>query len=282
MNILSNTTENYKRWKEKKLESFTKNLDDLTVQINSPNAISKHEKFRVINLLTNHNIVFFHIDKIVNTDKLSIKNFADQIGLGNYELDSQSDNDGLTEIKDTQDKDKLSEYVPYTNKELNWHTDGYYTDQNNSVLAWMLFCKVAAESGGTNKYLDHEIAYILFNDKSDKLKDLMQYDACCIPTNILTNRKEVYNPVFMFRDEKLQMKFTMREKNIIWNKKSVQAINILKSIIMESSDYHIIKKLEPGNGVVTNNVIHMRTAFTNSKNKNRLLYRLRSKKRVTR
>tara|TARA_B100001564_G_scaffold351542_1_gene357556 strand:+ start:79 stop:927 length:849 start_codon:yes stop_codon:yes gene_type:complete len=282
MNILSNTTENYKRWKEKKLESFTKNLDDLTVQINSPNAISKHEKFRVINLLTNHNIVFFHIDKIVNTDKLSIKNFADQIGLGNYELDSQSDNDGLTEIKDTQDKDKLSEYVPYTNKELNWHTDGYYTDQNNSVLAWMLFCKVAAENGGTNKYLDHEIAYILFNDKSDKLKDLMQHDACCIPTNILTNRKEVYNPVFMFRDEKLQMKFTMREKNIIWNKKSVQAINILKSIIMESSDYHIIKKLEPGNGVVTNNVIHMRTAFTNSKNKNRLLYRLRSKKRVIR
>ena len=282
MNILSNTTENYKRWKEKKLESFTKNLDDLTVQINSPNAISKHEKFRVINLLTNHNIVFFHIDKIVNTDKLSIKNFADQIGLGNYELDSQSDNDGLTEIKDIQDKDKLSEYVPYTNKELNWHTDGYYTDQNNSVLAWMLFCKVAAESGGTNKYLDHEIAYILFNDKSDKLKDLMQYDACCIPTNILTNRKEVYNPVFMFRDEKLQMKFTMREKNVIWNKKSVQAINILKSIIMESSEYHIIKKLEPGTGVVTNNVIHMRTAFTNSKNKNRLLYRLRSKKRVTR
>ena len=282
MNILSNTTENYKRWKEKKLESFTKNLDDLTVQINSPNAISKHEKFRVINLLTNHNIVFFHIDKIVNTDKLSIKNFADQIGLGNYELDSQSDNDGLTEIKDIQDKDKLSEYVPYTNKELNWHTDGYYTDQNNSVLAWMLFCKVAAENGGTNKYLDHEIAYILFNDKSDKLKDLMKHDVCCIPTNILTNRKEVYNPVFMFRDEKLQMKFTMREKNIIWNKKSVQAINILKSIIMESSDYHIIKKLEPGTGVVTNNVIHMRTAFTNSKNKNRLLYRLRSKKRVIR
>jgi len=110
----------------------------------------------------------------------------------------------------------------------------------------------------------------------------MQYDACCIPTNILTNRKEVYNPVFMFRDEKLQMKFTMREKNVIWNKKSVQAINILKSIIMESSEYHIIKKLEPGTGVVTNNVIHMRTAFTNSKNKNRLLYRLRSKKRVTR
>ena len=32
MNILTNTTENYKRWKDKKLESFTRNLDDLTVR----------------------------------------------------------------------------------------------------------------------------------------------------------------------------------------------------------------------------------------------------------
>ena len=84
----------------------------------------------------------------------------------------------------------------------------------------------------------------------------------------------------MFKDEKLHMKFTMRERNITWNKNTTEAINILKSIIKESSDYHIINKLEPGNGVITNNIIHMRTAFTNSKNKNRLLYRLRSKQRV--
>ena len=84
----------------------------------------------------------------------------------------------------------------------------------------------------------------------------------------------------MFKDEKLHMKFTMRERNITWNKNTTEAINILKSIIKESSDYHKINKLEPGNGVITNNIIHMRTAFTNSKNKNRLLYRLRSKQRV--
>ena len=168
-----------------------------------------------------------------------------------------------------------------TNKELNWHTDGYYTDQNNSVLAWMLFCKVAAESGGTNKYLDHEIAYILFNNKSKRLMDLMLDDTCCIPENSITNRKEVFNPVFMFKNKRLHMKFSMRKKNIIWNKNSLQAIDMLKSIIKDSSEYHITKKLDTGMGVITNNVIHMRTAFTNSKNKNRLLYRLRSKKRVT-
>ena len=41
MNILTNTAEDYKRWKDNKLATFTKNLDELTVQITSPNAISK-------------------------------------------------------------------------------------------------------------------------------------------------------------------------------------------------------------------------------------------------
>ena len=281
MNILTNTAEDYKRWKDNKLATFTKNLDELTVQITSPNAISKPEKSMVISLLENHNIVFFHIDRIKQTNKSTIKNFASQIGLSNYELDSQSDEDGLTEIKDIKTTEKLSEYVPYTTKELNWHTDGYYTDQKNSVLSWLLFCKTSAESGGINKYLDHEIAYILFNNISKRLEDLMLDDACCIPENSITNRKEVFNPVFMFKNKKLHMKFSMRKKNIIWNNNSLKAIDVLKSIIKDSSQYHITKKLDTGMGVITNNVIHMRTAFTNSKNKNRLLYRLRSKKRVT-
>ena len=281
MNILTNTAEDYKRWKDNKLATFTKNLDELTVQITSPNAISKPEKSMVISLLENHNIVFFHIDRVKQINKSTIKNFASQIGLSNYELDSQSDEDGLTEIKDIKTTEKLSEYVPYTTKELNWHTDGYYTDQKNSVLSWLLFCKTSAESGGINKYLDHEIAYILFNNKSKRLEDLMLNDTCCIPENSITNRKEVFNPVFMFKNKRLHMKFSMRKKNIIWNKNSLQAIDVLKSIIKDSSQYHITKKLDTGMGVITNNVIHMRTAFTNSRNKNRLLYRLRSKKRVT-
>ena len=119
MNILTNTAEDYKRWKDNKLETFTKNLDELTVQITSPNAISKPEKSMVISLLDNHNIVFFHIDRVKQTNKSTIKNFASQIGLSNYELDSQSDKDGLTEIKDIKITEKSSEYVPYTTKELN-------------------------------------------------------------------------------------------------------------------------------------------------------------------
>jgi alpha-ketoglutarate-dependent taurine dioxygenase len=280
MNILTNTKEDYKRWKDKKLESFTSNLDHLTVHISNPNSVSKPEKNKVISLIDSNSMAFFNIDNINYRDKLSIKKFAFQIGLSDYELDSQSDDDGLTEITEHEHNNKISEYIPYTTKELNWHTDGYYNTRDNSILSWLLFCDTPSKKGGVNTYLDHEISYILFNESSGKIKDLMLETACCIPENILTKRKEVHNPVYMFDNEKLHMKFSMRKKNIIWNDASLEAINILKSIINDSFEYHVTKKFTEGEGVITNNVIHKRTAFTNSENKNRLLYRLRSKRRV--
>jgi len=280
MNILTNTKEDYKRWKDKKLESFTSNLDHLTVHISNPNSVSKPEKNKVISLIDSNSMAFFNIDNINYRDKLSIKKFAFQIGLSDYELDSQSDDDGLTEITEHEHNNKISEYIPYTTKELNWHTDGYYNTRDNSILSWLLFCNTPSKKGGVNTYLDHEISYILFNESSGKIKDLMLETACCIPENILTKRKEVHNPVYMFDNEKLHMKFSMRKKNIIWNDASLEAINILKSIINDSFEYHVTKKFTEGEGVITNNVIHKRTAFTNSENKNRLLYRLRSKRRV--
>ena len=280
MNILTNTIEDYKRWEDKKLESFTNNTDELTVQIANPNKISKPEKSMVISSLCQNNLVFFKIDNSKYRDQSSIKNLALQVGLGNYEFDSKSDLDGLTEISNNNTNTGMTEYIPYTNKELNWHTDGYYNDDQNSINAWLLFCQTQAEDGGLNKFLDHEIAYILFNQKSSRLNDLMLNNTYNIPKNLMTNRPEINNPVFKFNIQRISFNSSKIKKNIIWNSSSIEASDILKTIIKDSSKYHIVKRLSEGEGVITNNVIHMRTAFTNSKNKNRLLYRLRSKKRV--
>ena len=54
----------------------------------------------------------------------------------------------------------------------------------------------------------------------------------------------------------------------------------LKDIIEKTEKYHVYNKFTERQGVITNNVVHMRTSFTNSENNTRLLYRLRSKKRV--
>ena len=280
MNILENTRTNYKRWADKKLQGFSNKLDDLIVEINNPNSVSKSEKNIILKTIKQHNIVFFQINKGTINLKSSIKTLASQVGLGNYEVDSKSDNDGLTEIKIHNSMKPSAEYIPYTDKQLNWHTDGYYNNENNLILSWLLFCKSQSENGGMNKYMDHEIAYILFNKSFDNIGDLMLHNAYRIPENELTGRKAIYNAIFSFIKNKLYMKFSMREKNIIWNNKSKEAANNLKDIINSSKKYHISHKFSEGQGVITNNIIHMRTSFTNLEKKNRLLYRLRSKKRM--
>ena len=280
MNILENNKTNYKLWADKKLQGFSNKLDDLIVEIDNPNSLSKSEKAMMHRIINQHNIVFFQINKGVDDVKSSIKMLASQVGLGNYEIDSKSDSDGLTEIKIHDNIKTDAEYIPYTDKQLKWHTDGYYNDDDNLILTWLLFCKNQSENGGLNKYMDHEIAYILFNKSFDNIGDLMLHNAYRIPENKLTGRKAVDNAIFSFIKNKLYMKFSMREKNIIWNDKSKEAANNLKDIVNNSEKYHISHKFSEGQGVITNNIIHMRTSFTNLEKKNRLLYRLRSKKRM--
>ena len=280
MNILENNKTNYKLWADKKLQGFSNKLDDLIVEIDNPNSLSKSEKAMMHRIINQHNIVFFQINKGVDDVKSSIKMLASQVGLGNYEIDSKSDSDGLTEIKIHDNIKTDAEYIPYTDKQLKWHTDGYYNDDDNLILTWLLFCKNQSENGGLNKYMDHEIAYILFNENFDNIDDLMLNNAYRIPKNELNGREAIDNPIFSFVENKLHMKFSMREKNIIWNDKSKEASKNLKNIINSSDKYHISHRLSEGQGVITNNVIHMRTSFTNLEKKNRLLYRLRSKQRM--
>ena len=110
----------------------------------------------------------------------------------------------------------------------------------------------------------------------------MDSQAYTIPENKKTGRKDVSGYVFSFENKykKLHMRFTMREHNIHWNKNIVKEIALLKQIIKESKKYHIKYKLDYRQGAITNNILHNRSSFTNLKNQTRLIYRIRSKKRV--
>ena len=201
--------------------------------------------------------------------------------MSNFEILESSEKSGLTKIEVSSKSKEKSEYVPYTNKALNWHTDGYYSGTDNPILSWLLYCQSNSSNGGENSFMDHEIAYILFNDESSAIDDLMSKDAFTIPANAQNGRRAMSSYVFRLLNNKLHMKFSMREKNIIWSEKITSSVDLLKSIIRENENYQINYKLSPNQGVISNNVIHMRSSFTNTSNKNRLLYRLRSKKRIS-
>ena len=282
MDIINTLKDDYKRWEEKKLNNFVPQADNLMVEIINADSLKQSEKSKIKDLLAQHNLVFYQFKSIKKSTSDSVLSFSKQLGLEDFDYNLRTDKTGLTSITAQDDVDKQDEYVPFTTKQLNWHTDGYYNLPKESIHSWLLHCEEPAKDGGENEFLDHEIAYILFNQKNKNISCLMDSNAYTIPKNEKTGRESVNGYVFSFDNKykKLHMRFTMRENNISWNKNAVKEINELKEIIKESEKYHIKYKLDYRQGVITNNILHNRSSFTNLENQTRLIYRIRSKKRV--
>ena len=280
MNIITSKKAEYERWVEDKMSKFTNNLDDLFVEIANQSSVSKAEISKIKNILSQQNICFFELKNPNMVKKINIRDFVDAVGMKNFERCNTSDDLDISEISDKQNQDAIGEYVPYTNKALNWHTDGYYNPIQSPVLSWMLYCANPAIEGGVNKFLDHEIIYILLNQLTKEIESLMDNRAYCIPKNEGVGRPDEYGYVFNFIREKLHMRFTMRMKNIIWKNEIIHLVTLLRDIIKKSDNYQIIHKLQNGQGIFSNNVLHMRSSFTNNRNENRLLLRMRAKNRI--
>ncbi len=75
-------------------------------------------------------------------------------------------------------------YVPYSNRSLSWHTDGYYNDKERQINAVVLHCAASAASGGENALLDPEIAYIRLRDEDPRFITAFEHPECMtIPAN---------------------------------------------------------------------------------------------------
>ncbi|MCP4933031.1 MAG: hypothetical protein GY927_02225, partial [bacterium] len=76
-------------------------------------------------------------------------------------------------------------FIPYSNRLIKWHTDGYYNTAAEQIQTLNLHCVSPAATGGKNRLMDHEIAYILLRDKNpDYIRSLMAPDAMTIPARI--------------------------------------------------------------------------------------------------
>lgn len=160
------------------------------------------------------------------------------------------------------------DYIPYTDRALGWHTDGYYNPPEAAVRAWMLFCVRPAISGGENALLDPELAYLWLRDRDPALiKALMDSRAFSIPANRSTGqetRPRTRGPVFALRDGQLLMRYSARARNIEWHPAAETARAALSELFSSGSDFILRHKLSAGEGYITRNVLHTRTAFTDS------------------
>jgi len=276
----------YESWQKAKLAPYPLNLNNIMVNIADNQSISKSELQIIRRHCELYNFAFYETGSLNDDNRIPLQ-IATQLGLTVSDKHLCGDKVGLSEIKVSK-KLAPGEYIPYTNKAINWHTDGYYNRDDQKILSMILHCAQKASSGGENAFFDHEILYILLrNENPEYVSALMENDVMTIPENVQDGRvirEAQTGPVFSVYPWGLHMRYTARTKSIIWKDESIvrQAVKKIYEILNSDSIYKVTYQFSPGQGVISNNVLHMRTAFEDSADPShqRLVYRMRFYERM--
>lgn len=280
----------YMAWREKKLDTAPARIEDVLVAIDDPRALTPGERDALLEHCSVSNMAIYTSPTVGEEDKEIPRRLGAQLGL--HRLDSHwlTDEDAISPIsvRGAEERGERKEFIPYTDKPIKWHTDGYYNTPERTVRGLLLHCVQSAASGGENQLLDHEIAYILLRDENpDHIRALSRPDAMVIPARNDESgvaRAAQSGPVFSVDGGGfLHMRYTARSISIEWavDAATQAAVSALSRIFAVSTPWTLHGRLEPGMGLVCNNVLHDRSGFVESPQRRRLLYRARYHERIT-
>ena len=273
----------YQQWREWKLSVYPKEAGDLLVAIQNPFALSEKEKRDIRQCFIRANMVIYSIKyKSDFADKKIVETLGRDFGLIRLDDNLGADSDSITSLQVVAGGRKQS-YIPYSNSKLSWHTDGYYNLPEEQIRGVILHCVSTAAEGGENALLDHEMMYIHLRDRNPAyISVLMEPNVLTIPPNIENGveiRGAQSGPVFSVDHETgaLHMRYSARKRNIIWTDDEIttKAVNAIDNFLASDSPWILRHRLEPGQGLISNNVLHNRTSFENDEknNQQRLIYR---------
>ena len=282
----------YGAWRAQKLECYPTTVDALRVHVADLAQPTGEEKSAILARCRRANMAIYTTGASAKATsdsarRASLRQFASAFGLGVTEAHRSAEDDGIVAIEVTNAQSKRG-FIPYTNKPLSWHTDGYYNPPDAPIRAMLLHCVRPAQEGGINALLDPDIIYIRLRDKDPALVAAMMHpEAMTIPESVEEDgsvRPVSTGPVFLIdREGRLTVRYTARTRNIIWRddadtKAAVAQLNRL--LTHEEEDLIINYKMAAGEGLLSNNVLHTRTAFNNDDSVSRLLYRVRYRERI--
>lgn len=267
-------------WRENKLARYPVRIDDIIVEVQDPRHLTAAENEAIVDRCRRCNMAIYASRTGADPDKEIPRLLCRQLGLIRLDHNVGADEDAISSL--TVQADALHRgYIPYSNRPIAWHTDGYYNAPDRQIHGMALHCVQPAASGGDNDLLDHEIVYILLRDRNpDFTRALMHPRAMTIPANLVDGkvvRPERSGPVFSVRsDGHLHMRYTDRTRSIVWRDDRVtrEAVAFLKEILHGATPWHFNGRLEQGWGLVCNNTLHTRTGFVDGEHP-RLLYRAR-------
>jgi hypothetical protein len=279
-------TSAYRTWREHKLDGYPRQVEDLVVEIRDPRHLTEPEFEAILNRCRKTNLAIYAGPTGGDPDKGIPGSLGQQFGLGELDRNMGADDDGITSLKFVEGEWR-GNYIPYSNRPIHWHTDGYYNPPDRQIRALLLHCVAAAAHGGENALLDHEIAYIHLRDADPAfIRALMSPDVMTIPPNREGGREirpARTGPVFsILADGSLHMRYTARTRSIEWLPDPITqaALHALGELLDSASPYIYRATLQPGQGLISNNVLHDRSGFTDRNTQRRHLYRLRYYQRI--
>lgn len=272
----------YVQWRERKLETSPKSIEDLIVNIRDPRKLTAHERDSLLVRCRRANMAIYVSETGRDGDKAIPRKLGRQFGLEHLDTNMLADEDGITSLA-VRESGERSLYIPYTERPIKWHTDGYYNTGASQIRGLQLHCVHDAAEGGDNQLMDHEMAYLLLRDDNpDHIAALMESDAMTIPARMDEEgiaRPDEAGPVFSVHPVTgdLHMRYTARTRSIRWKEKESvsKAVAALEQILSGPSPFIFRGRLLPGMGLLSNNVLHDRSGFKDSGAFKRLLYRAR-------
>ena len=271
----------YQQWRKKKLMLLEDNNLQM-IEIKNPDSLSPDEYGRLSSQLAVFNLALFRLAGNPRISNEILKALGSSTGLRRLDGNLYANDSDISELR-VIDKGRRGEYIPYTNRPLGWHTDGYYNSPEKTIRSFILYCVSDAESGGENQLLDPELAYIHLRDHDTALIEAMMHPAAfTIPETVEAGgyvRPAQSSPVFQIDPDNgnLLMRYTQRKTHIEWREDDMtrQALSLLGDLLSSDSDHILNARLKPGEGLICNNVLHNRSGFSDSPAHTRIMLRAR-------
>lgn len=282
----------YLRWRDHKLAYAITDTNDLIVEINNLRALSKAEHAALLDRCRRSNMVIYATGTEAAdedpVDEETVRRFGLQFGLDSLDANWLAGEQGITRVTVSSEDGVRQAYIPYTDRAIKWHTDGYYNPPERQVRSFVLHCVHSAGQGGGNRLMDHEIVYLMLRDEnSDFIRALSVPDVMTIPERTDeygVARAAQTGPVFSVDPASgaLHMRYTARTRSIEWKQDAITlaAVAALEKLLSSNLPHIHNTRLEPGMGLLCNNVLHNRAAFSDDPDSPRLLYRARYHERI--
>jgi hypothetical protein len=277
----------YHAWRGWKLRAGPCLPEEVLVPVRDLSRLTDTEYQAVLGRVRRFNLAIYQVTGTRAAGKADIRALGRRFGLESLDMNLRADEDSITTIAVKPVADG-TRYIPYTDRPLNWHTDGYYNRAEEQVRGIIMHCVAAAASGGDNLLLDPEIAYIRLRDENpDYIRALMRPDVMTIPANVEQGselRAAQSGPVFSLENgtDALHMRYTARTRSIEWKDDATtrNAIEFLRELLDGDNPWLIRHRLQAGQGIICNNVLHRREAFADDRDHRRVLYRARYHDRI--